>query len=275
MNITPNCLVHGDAISVLTLITDECVDLIYADPPFFTRKNYKHYLTDYGFSDTWSGDTIHTYIEWLSRILAECHRVLSNTGTLYLHLDWHAAHYAKVALDQLFGYDNFLNEIVWHYGLGVRPSGNYFPRRHDTILSYRKGLSSTFNVQRGEVTEAMRKKYCHQDEDGRFYMYSYGRRYYLQGGKQIDSVWDIPAISPTSLERIGYPTQKPELLLARIINSATKQGDVVFDPFCGSGTTPAIAERLERRWIASDISDDAIQISRERLNDPRIERLAR
>jgi DNA modification methylase len=176
-------------------------------------------------------------------------------------------------LDGVFGAERFQNEIVWHYGLGAANATRHFLRKHDTILVYRKGDSSTFNLVRGAVTPAMRAKYCHEDERGR-YMMSRGRRYYLKGGKPLDSVWRIPAIAATARERLGYPTQKPEALLERIVLSSSNEGDLVADFFCGSGTTPAVAHRLGRRWIACDDNPDAIALTAARLKQALIERIA-
>jgi DNA modification methylase len=196
--------------------------------------------------------------------LGEFHRLLSPTGTLYLHLDWHAVHYIKVELDRVFGMDHFVNEVIWHYGLGAARSRTHFLRKHDTLLVYRRGDRPTFNLLRGAVTPAMAAKYRHRDERGN-YMHSRGRRYYLKGGKPLDSVWDIPSLAATSGERVGYPTQKPEALLERVIAASSNAGDLVLDPFCGSGTTAAVAQRLGRRWIAADCSTTAIDLTVARL----------
>jgi DNA modification methylase len=192
------------------------------------------------------------------------HRLLRETGTLYVHCDWHASHYIRIELDRIFGADRFQNEVVWHYGLGAANATRHFLRKHDTIFVYRRGEASTFNVIRGDATHAMLNKYCHEDDAGR-YMMSRGRKYYLKGGKPLDSVWDIPAIAATSRERLGYPTQKPEALLERIILASSNPGDLVADVFCGSGTTPTVAHRLGRRWLACDSSPDAVALTAQRL----------
>lgn len=260
----PNRLLLGEAADVLSLLADGSVELLYADPPFFTGRRQRHHANGQAFDDAWPAG-IEGYLEWLGPLLDGMHRVLADSGALYLHLDWHAVHYAKVALDRVFGADHFLNEVVWHYGLGAARSGSHFLRKHDTLLVYRRGPRATFHVLRGSVTPAMQGKYRHRDERGRLYMHSRGRRYYLKGGKPLDSVWEIPSIAATSKERLGYPTQKPEALLERVIRASTNPGDTVVDPFCGSGTTPAVAQRLGRRWIAGDSSKAAIEISAARL----------
>jgi site-specific DNA-methyltransferase (adenine-specific) len=256
-------LIHGDAAAVAALLSDGSVDLIYADPPFFTGRRRRHQGNGASFDDAWP-DGLDGYLAWLRPLLGEFRRLLTARGTLYLHLDWHAVHYVKVELDRVFGADHFLNEVVWHYGLGAARSRTHFLRKHDTLLVYRRGARPTFNVLRGAVTPAMAAKYRHVDERGR-YMRSRGRRYYLKGGKPLDTVWQIPTLAATSRERLGYPTQKPEALLERIIAASSNPGDIVLDLFCGSGTTPAVAQRLGRRWIAGDSSRTAVDLTAARL----------
>lgn len=261
-------IIHGDNLEVMRGLPDESIDLVYADPPFFTgaRKVARARNGDasgHAFDDTWAGD-LAGYVAWMSERLSEMHRLLTPCGVLYLHCDWHAGHYLKVELDRIFGRERFQNEIVWHYGLGASNARRHFLRKHDTILVYARGDAPTFNLQRGGVTPAMLAKYCHEDERGR-YMMSRGRQYYLQGGKPLDSVWDIPAIAATSSERLGYPTQKPEALLERIVLASSHPGDLVADFFCGSGTAAAVAHRLGRRWLACDASAGAVAMTRGRL----------
>lgn len=191
--------------------------------------------------------------------------LLKPDGSIYLHCDPTASHYLKMLMDVIFGAARFRNEIIWHYGLGAFRAKRHFPKKHDVLLFYTMSDTPTFNVQRGSITEAMRKKYSHVDSDGRHYMMSYGKRYYLKGGKPVDTVWDIPTISPTSSERLGYPTQKPVALLERIIKVSSNPGDIVLDPFCGCGTTLYAAEQLERSWIGIDISAYAASLVRSRL----------
>lgn len=259
-----NRLIHGDALDVLRTLPTASVALIYADPPFLSGKRQRGASAASAFDDRWPAG-IDDYLAWLRPILIQFHRALADSGTLYLHLDWHAVHYAKVELDRIFGPDHFMNEIVWHYGLGAARSKSHFLRKHDTLLVYRRGESATFHVLRGSVTRAMANKYRHQDDAGR-YMHSRGRRYYLKGGKPLDSVWDIPSIAATSRERLGYPTQKPEALLERLILASSNVGDTVADVFSGSGTTAAVAQRLSRRFIASDRSPAAITCTADRLH---------
>ena len=164
----------------------------------------------------------------------------------------------------MFGRDCFRNEIIWRYGLGGRAPANAFGRKHDVLLFYARGPGNTFHRLRGDLTPAMAAKYAHEDAHGRYQM-AHGRRYYLKGGKPFDSVWDIPSISPTARERTGYPTQKPLVLLERVIAATTNPGALVVDPFAGSGTTAVAAQRLGRRFVAGDCSPQAVAVTCDRL----------
>lgn len=262
-----NRLVLGDNLELMRTLPDESIDLIYADPPFFTGRDPRTAgaagRAPLRFADTWAGG-LASYIAWLGGRLVEMRRLLRPTGVLYVHCDWHAGHYIKVELDRIFGQRCFQNEVIWHYGLGAANASRHFLRKHDTVFVYRRSDAAKFRLQRGAVTPAMEAKYCHEDAGGR-YMMARGRKYYLRGGKRLDSVWDIPALAATSGERLGYPTQKPEALLERIILASSDRGDVVADFFCGAGTTPAVAQRLGRRWLACDTSADAVTITETRL----------
>jgi DNA modification methylase len=262
-------LFFGDNLTIMRGLPDRSVDLIYIDPPFSTGREQRasgsaaNGAHGHAFDDAWPN--IDAYIAWLRERVVEMRRLLSARGVLYAHCDWHAGHYVKVMLDGVFGAGRFQNEIIWHYGLGAANATRHFLRKHDTIFVYRKGDEATFNLTRGDVTPAMEQKYCHEDERGR-YMIARGRKYYLKGGKPLDSVWRIPTIAATSRERLGYPTQKPEALLERIIRASSNEGDVVADFFAGSGTTAAVAQRLRRRWIACDSSEAAVEMTVRRLN---------
>ena len=271
----PNRLIWGDNLHVMRQIPSNSIDLIYIDPPFFSGKQYNVMWGDANemrsFNDIWE-DGMPGYLIWLNARLYEMKRLLKPTGSIYVHCDWHASHYIKVEMDKIFGHENFRNEIVWRYGLGAFRSTRHYPRKHDVLLFYSKSLESTFNVQRGEPTAAMLQKYSHIDENGARYMMSYGKRYYLKGGRPVDTVWDIATIAPTSGERIGYPTQKPEALLERIIKASSNEGDVVADFFVGGGTTAAIAQRLGRRFIGCDQSRVAVAVTVERLKQQAVAR---
>jgi DNA modification methylase len=265
--IETNLIYCGDNLEILAKFPEKSVDLIYADPPFFSNKQYEIIWGNGAemkvYEDRWKGG-INVYIEWMKERLWHCYRVLKDTGSMYLHCDWHANHRLRVAMDDIFNEKNFQNTIIWHYGLGAFQKDKGFPRKHDTILFYSKTRDFTFNKIREGVTPQMLAKYCHQDEKGR-YMMSYGKKYYLKGGKPLDDVWDIPAIAATSGERTGYPTQKPEALLKRIIEASSNKGDIVLDPFCGCGTTLVVAQKLGRKWIGIDVSPIACKLMKDRL----------
>ena len=169
------------------------------------------------------------------------------------------------SLDELFGEDCFRNEIIWHYGLGGGAPADAFARKHDTILFYARSGAAIFHPERGPVTAAMDAKYAHVDELGRRYQNAHGRRYYLQGGKRLDDVWDLPALAPTARERVGWPTQKPLALLRRIVRAACDPGASVLDPCCGSGTALVAAAALGCRAVGGDRAVEAVELTAERL----------
>jgi site-specific DNA-methyltransferase (adenine-specific) len=255
----------GDCLDVLAMLSAECAQLVYLDPPFNTGRTQRAAAGSY--ADAFG--SMPDYVAWMRPRLQEMQRVLMPHGSLFFHCDPRASHYVKVLLDELFlpAGGVFVNEIVWRYGLGASRPGRRLLTKHDTIFWYAKGPQYVFNLQRGEPTPAMRAKYSHVDDDGRHFMVSYGKRYYLKGGKPLDDVWDIPAIAATSRERVGYPTQKPLALLERIISIASNPGDLVIDPFCGSGTTLVAARRLTRRTIGIDQNPQALLVARRRLDE--------
>ena len=217
------------------------------------------------------------YLTMMAQRIVELRRVLKDTGSIYLHCDPTASHYLKLLMDSVFGRENFRTEIVWQRSSGFkRKSAKKFPQKNDIILFYSKSLGdTTFKTQyQPHKPEYIRR--FKKDCDGRLYRDDVnptrgGRRViYLDEteGEIIDSVWtDIYPLNPVAGERLGYPTQKPEALLERIINASSNEGDVVLDPFCGCGTAIAAAERLNRRWIGIDITHLAITLIRHRLHD--------
>jgi DNA modification methylase len=266
-----NAIYCGQAAKVLgnTLeFPDESVDLIYMDPPFFSNRNYEVLWGDgyelRAFEDRWQGG-IENYISWLELILQQCHRVLKPTGTIYLHCDWHAGHYIKVEMDKIFGYNNFINEIVWHYNTGGA-SKTRFSSKHDTIFFYSKTPKYTFNAK--EISEPYREgktsHFTNTDEKGRKYRIRISAgieyKYYLDEGRIPHDVWDVDTVNAVAKERLGYPTQKPEALLERIIKAPSNPGDVVLDPLCGCGTAIAVAQKLERKWVGIDVSPTACRL---------------
>jgi len=240
-----------------------CCDLIYVDPPFMTNLSRR---TQRGpqYDDRWPGG-MGAYLAFLEPRLAEMHRLLGERGTLYVHLDPRTSHYVKVALDRIFGLENFLNEVIWSYRTGGR-STRWFARKHDVLLVYAKQLGRhTFNVLRDGVyrTEGLMR-----DDAGRLYKSTTrGRVYFDASGPALTDVWELPFLSTVARERTGYPSQKPEALLERVIQASSQPGDLVADMFCGSGTALVVAQRLGRTWMGCDLSADAAAIARARLGE--------
>ncbi len=244
-DLEPNRLIWGDNLHVMRQLPSESVDLIYIDPPFFSNRVYNVIWGDEheerSFSDIWEGG-LDGYLIWLNARLYEMKRLLKPTGSIYVHCDWHASHYIKVEMDKTFGYERFLNEIIWQYGLGGS-SPKLYSKKHDIILFYSKTNSWKFSKPMVRATSNKMK----------------GKM------KGATDVWDIPTINNMAKERVGYPTQKPEALLERIIRASSDPGDIVLDTFAGGGTTGVVAQRLGRRWIMCDQSRVAIAVTAERL----------
>ena len=270
-----NILICGDNLKALDDLKKQGikVDLIYLDPPFFSNRHYEVVWGDEAevrsFKDRWAGG-INVYIEWMRERVIKMYEILKDTGSFYLHCDWHASHYLKVMLDEVFRQSNFRNEIVWCY-TGPSRSLKDFPSKHDTIFRYSKSDSYFSNLDavripykalhtdKGKNATIWGKEGKLQDKEV--------REQYLERGKIPEDFWtDIPSgghISP--LERLGFPTQKPEKLLERIIKASSNEGDLVLDPFCGCGTSMAVTQRLGRKWIGIDISPTAIGLIEKRL----------
>lgn len=203
-------------------------------------------------------------LEWYKPRLIEMNRILKNNGKICLHCDWHLSHYLKIEMDNIFGIDNFRNEIIWRYKRWTASSDSKFQSMHDTILFYAKG-KIVINHQYEKLEKPKKQnintndKKSVRDENGKVI-------YHTQTERQIDDVWEIPFLNPVSKERIGYDTQKPKLLLERIIKSLSNEGNVVADFFMGSCTTGEVALDLNRKFIGCDIGDKACEISKGRLN---------
>lgn len=262
---------HADFRRALGLIEPQSVDFIYADPPFRTERAHRLSPAAGGrtrrggapiaYEDRWSTPE---YLDFLDDLIALSRAALKETGSIAIHVDHRASAHARCLLDEHFGPERFINELIWKYGLGNATASRHFLRKHDTILVYARSPRYFFDRQRGPLTDAQQRKYCHEDERGRFMM-SYGKRYNLKGGKPLESVLDIPALAATDGERCGYPTQKPLRLLKVLIESLCPPCGMVLDPCCGSGTTAVAAQRSGRRWVAIDESDAAIGVSTVRL----------
>jgi DNA modification methylase len=270
-----NVLYCGDNLEIIDkFIEPEKVDLIYIDPPFFSGKTYEVIFGDTGekraFEDRWKGGEYH-YINWLSARIAKMRETLNPTGSFYIHLDWHIVHHMKVELDRIFGSDNFRNEIIWQYHRWTATSKD-FQRMHDTILRYSKTNKYIFNQQYENYQETTLKYHKWEtDKQGRRYYIKRGKsikpyRVYMdEQGVKISDVWELPQVGPIAKERLGYPTQKPEKLLKRIISASSNPGDIVADFFCGCGTALAVAQMLGRRWLGCDVSPTALKVVKQRL----------
>lgn len=238
----------------------EGVRLIYIDPPFSTRKDFKAKGDEQkAYSDKLAGAE---FLEWLRKRLILLRELLSEDGTIYVHLDYRKCHYVKILMDELFGENKFLNEIVWCYTSPANQKNN-FPRKHDIILVYTKTNKHIFNendvrIPYKAISDGGTKFGEGLDEDT--------KQEYLKKGKIVEDWWgDISPVARLVNQQTGYPTQKPEALLERIIKASSNKGDIVLDCFAGSGTTPVVAEKLKRRWIAVDIGKLAIYTIQKRL----------
>jgi site-specific DNA-methyltransferase (adenine-specific) len=271
-----NRIFHGNCLERLHEIESNKIDLVYFDPPFFTQK--KHTLTNkensktYEFEDKY--DSIEHYLRLIKSTLLESKRVLKNTGSVFLHCDKTASHHIRIVLDEVFGKKNFQSEIIWSYKRWSNAKKGLL-NSHQIIFFYSKsdifkfntiytGYSATTNLdqilqdrERNENGKSVYKK----DENGKSII---GKE---KKGVPLSDVWEIPYLNPKAKERSGYPTQKPVLLLNQIINIATNEGDLVLDPFCGSGTTCVSAKSLKRNYIGIDISYDAVELANSRLEE--------
>jgi DNA modification methylase len=290
-----NTFYHGDCLFVMNHdIEPESVDLIYLDPPFFTGKIQKGKMKwqpaamEISYEDSrrfWSkkADEMRekspawlrhialkrpdfaSYLWYMMERLQACHKVLGEKGSIYLHCDYRASHYLKMAMDEIFGDRNFRNEIIWDYGAKATQHRTYFQRKHDTLFFYSKSEDTPFTPILTEYSTASLRerstRYKVSDEHGAYRMTTrrapngskYRAKVYLKEGVYATDVWAIPVINATAKERMGYPTQKPEALLERIIRASSKEEDLVVDPFCGCGTTAIVASKLNRRFIGIDI----------------------
>jgi len=298
-----NRLYYGDNLDVLRRhLDDQSVDLVYLDPPFNSNASYSVLFAERNgsqaasqikaFEDTWRWDetaaracaeTIEAggkaseamqafrtflgdsdmmaYLAMMAPRLIELRRVLKPTGSLYLHCDPTASHYLKMLLDAVFGAQQFRNEVIWKRTT-AHSSANRFAPVHDVVFFYARGKAPTWNAPREDYEEEYLNRYYKYDggmpQEKRY-------REDLKGRAASDLWTDVNRINPVGNERLGYPTQKPEALLERMIDASSNEGDVVLDPFCGCGTTIAAALRLKRRWIGIDITSLAITLIRHRL----------
>lgn len=271
-----NKIYHGNCVEKLKEIEANKVDLIYFDPPFFTQR--KHSLTNKDNSKTYEFDdkynSIEEYLKLVENVLQESKRVLKNTGSVFLHCDKTASHNIRVVMDKIFGRENFQSEIIWSYKRWSNAKKGLL-NAHQVIFFYSKTQDFKFNTlytdysattnldqilqdrERNENGKSVYKK----DENGNVVL---GKE---KKGVPLSDVWEIPYLNPKAKERTGYPTQKPVLLLNQILNIVTDEGDLVVDPFCGSGTTCISAKSLKRQFIGIDISKDAVELANSRLEE--------
>ena len=303
-----NRLIYGDnMLAIQALLKGDpangtpsmrgAVDLIYIDPPFDSKADYRTKISlpgttveqrptvieQFGYSDLWQNGTV-SYLEYMYPRLVLMRELLSECGSIYVHIDWHVGHYMKVVLDDIFGKENFRNEIIWYYPGREKGSTTKFQSKHDVILFYSNSENTEINVITKEWTKEdrikMLRRKIYKDVDGREWFWETRgqangiepyKRYldeYVEKGGALNDVWDdIQFLRGNHPERTTYATQKPEALLERIIKASSNKGDLVCDFFGGSGTTAAVAERLGRRWITTDIGKPAALVMRKRLID--------
>lgn len=292
-----NRLIYGDNLLAMAalLAGDDTtpslrgkVDLIYIDPPFDSKADYRTKVTlpgveleqkptvieQFAYSDTWSDGTA-SYLAMMTPRLILMRELLADTGSIYVHLDWHVGHYVKIVMDEVFGKDCFRNEIIWSYFGFKRSTAKKFPQKHDVLFSFTKSANYFWRTQYKPHNPEYLKRFKF-DETGRLCRADVNptgggsRKIYLDEveGDIVDSVWDdLPPVNPVANERVEYSTQKPEKLLSRIIQSSCPENGLVADFNGGSGTTAAVAEKLGRRWITTDLGKPACMIMRKRLID--------
>ena len=295
-----NTLYTNDNLFILNGLNSNLVDLIYLDPPFNSKRMYSAPVgskaAGTSFKDMWTWEDVNeayletlagkcpalpiyiasigvihseamkAYLTYMAQRIIEMHRILKDTGSLYLHCDPTASHYLKVVLDEIFGKNNFRNEIIWCYRGGGSPK-NDFGRRHDVIFRYSKSNDYTF------ISDSIRIPYqaegLGRTDDAMWGKHKGTDKVYKPNpmGKIPEDWWLMNILNANDPERTGYPTQKPLALLHRIIKSSSNEGDIVFDPFCGCATTCVAAQQLGRKWIGIDIEKQAVNILMERLSN--------
>ena len=267
--------------------------LIYIDPPFDVGADFSmdieiggetfhkeaNLLEQIAYRDTW-GRGADSFISMIYERLVLMRDLLAEDGSIYVHCDWRVNSFVRMNMDEIFGRDNFRNEVIWDYSFRMMDLPSFYNRKHDTLLFYSRSDTAVFNMPKTEWTREdlmkSRKQAIHVDENGVELIWMPGGKGHsknklrrvdeiLAEGKAVSDVWQMGIISSSSGERVDYPTQKPEALLERIIKASSNEGDLVADFFCGSGTTAAVAEKLGRKWICTDLGKFAIHTTRKRL----------
>ncbi len=267
----------GDCLSILDTLPEGQFDLIYLDPPFFTQKEHtlttRDGSTTFAFRDLWASH--EEYAHFLYERLLKLNRVLAPTGSLFFHCDSTAVHIARLVLDQVFGTARFQSEIIWTYKRWSNTAKGLLPA-HQTILFYSKSADFKFHTFLTDYSpstniDQITQRRARDDRNKVVYARDAQGQVLSNGAKKgvpLSDVWDIPYLNPKAKERVGYPTQKPILLLEQIINLCTDKDDWVLDPFCGSGTTLVASNLLERHAVGIDISPEAIALTQQRLEQP-------
>jgi len=269
-------VITGNAEIELKNISDNSVDLIYLDPPFYTQRKHqsinRNNTEAYEFDDTWN--SLSDYLTMIKGCSVEFKRILKSTGSLFFHCDKNASHHIRVLLDEIFGEKNFQNEIIWYYKRWSNGKKGLL-NSHQSIYFYSKTPHFKFNKIYGEYSsttnvDQILQKRVRNEYNKTVYAKSNNGDILNNGEKKgvpLGDVWEIPFLNPKARERTGYPTQKPILLLERIIKLVTDSNDVILDPFCGSGTTLVAAKLLNRKFIGIDKSKKAIALTNKRLKE--------
>lgn len=286
--LTMQALLAGDAATGLESLRGK-VDLIYIDPPFDSKADYRtaiklpsvdvvqrpSLLDQFAYADLWERGTI-SYLEYMYPRLVLMRELLAEHGSIYVHIDWHIGAYMKVLLDDIFGKENFRNEVIWSYSTLGRPKDR-FAHKHDNIYCYGKSTNTYFNEDGSKIPYTQQYINTHfrdRDENGKVCRKRFDagkwRVYYPDEGMIPNDVWEIPYENSMSRHRVNYATQKPMSLLERIIKASSNEGDLVCDFFGGSGTTAAVADSLGRRWITADIGKPAALVMRKRFIDQEV-----
>jgi len=272
-----NKIILGDCLDEMSSIKKGSIDLIYLDPPFFTERKHKlknrERTKEFSFDDTWGSDK--GYANFLKERIELMKHLLKEEGSIFVHCDKSGEHIVRAILDSVFGADNFQSEIIWSYKRWSNSKKGLLPS-HQNIYFYSKSKQFKFNtiytsysettnidqILQRRTRDEHNKSIYDRDSDGNI---KHGDK---KKGVPLSDVWDIPYLNPKAKERVGYPTQKPLLLLEQIIQLVTNEGDVVLDPFCGSGTTCVAAMLLDRQYIGIDKSDEAVKLSKSRIDAP-------
>lgn len=265
---------HGDCLEIMKGLQDKSIDMIYLDPPFFTNKRHslgsRDRLSHYSFDDMWKSHK--EYTDFMFNRLLEARRILKDTGSIFIHCDKSANHILRLVGEEIFGETNFLSEIIWSYKRWSNSANNLTPN-HQNILLFSKTKKYKFNKIYTDYSETTNvdqilQKRSRDEHNKSIYAREADGSIISSNDKKgvpLTDVWDIPFLNPKAKERTGYPTQKPILLLDRIIEISTNEGDVVLDPFCGSGTTLVAAKMKKRNYIGIDVSLEAVKLTKSRL----------